>query len=77
MCEFRVDLGEVCRRHHQSADSLLSENHELRELAASGLVKIEGAMVAIAEDAPFLVRKAASTFDAYLRGSARPYSRAI
>jgi len=77
MCEFRVDLGEVCHKHGQSADFLLSGNDELWGLAASGLVRIEGMVVAIAEDAPFLVRKAASTFDAYLRGSARPYSRAI
>jgi oxygen-independent coproporphyrinogen-3 oxidase len=77
MCEFRVDLGEVCRRHGRPADFLLSGNRELLELAASGLVRIEGTVVAVAEDAPFLVRKTASTFDAYLRGSERSYSRAV
>jgi oxygen-independent coproporphyrinogen-3 oxidase len=77
MCEFRVDLGEVCRRHGRPADFLLSGNRELLELAESGLVRIEGTVVAVAEDAPFLVRKTASTFDAYLRGSERSYSRAV
>jgi oxygen-independent coproporphyrinogen III oxidase len=77
MCDLRVDVEELCRKHGTSPDSLLTNNPRLRDLASEGLVRLEGAGVSVPDEARALVRYAASAFDAYLGSSGRAYSRAV
>lgn len=77
MCDFRVDLEAICRKHGGRADLLLGANSRLHSLAAEGLVAIDGRVVTVAEEARLLVRSVASAFDAHLGFSERAYSRAV
>lgn len=77
MCDLQVDVEELCHRHGVPIDTLLRANHRLRQLAKDGLVQLDGGLVSVPDRARFLVRYAASAFDAYLGSSARPYSRAV
>lgn len=77
MCDFRVDVEEVCRKYRARPEALLQENPRLLALAADGLVQLEGSVVRVADDAQLLVRNVAAAFDAYLGSSARAFSRAV
>ncbi|WEX08561.1 oxygen-independent coproporphyrinogen III oxidase [Chelativorans sp. AA-79] len=77
MCDFRVDVDEVCRKHAVRPDVLLHANQRLCDLVAEGLVEIDGPIISVSEEASILVRSVASAFDAYLGSSNRPYSRAV
>ncbi len=77
MCDLRVDVEELCRKHGTSPGGLLTNNPRLRDLASEGLVRLEGAVVSVPDEARTLVRYAASAFDAYLGSSGRAYSRAV
>jgi oxygen-independent coproporphyrinogen-3 oxidase len=77
MCDLRVDVDEMCRKHGTPAPGLIADNPRLRELAGKGIIQLEGCVVSVPDEARALVRYAASAFDAYLGSSARPYSRAV
>jgi oxygen-independent coproporphyrinogen III oxidase len=77
MCDFRVDVGELCRKHGAPIGGLVANNPRLREFARDGLIRLDGSVVSIPDEARLLVRHVASAFDAYLESSARPYSRAV
>lgn len=77
MCHLQVDVEELCHRHGIPTGTLLGANRRLRQLAKEGLVQLDGSRVSVPDHARFLVRYAASAFDAYLGMSARPYSRAV
>lgn len=78
MCDFRVDIGEVCRRHGEGADAILSDaGPALERLAADGLIRLDGATVEIQPAARALVRTVAATFDVYLGRTGRMHSKAV
>ena len=77
MCDFGVDVGQVCRAHNTSADALLGSIPKLKMLAEDGVIKLDGTKLDVSDDARFLVRSVASAFDAYLGMSGRSHSRAI
>jgi oxygen-independent coproporphyrinogen-3 oxidase len=77
MCDLRVDLSDICRKHGVAADSLRLVVPRLNEFAVEQLVRMEGPVITIAEDARILVRTIASIFDAYLTPSNKSYSRAV
>jgi oxygen-independent coproporphyrinogen-3 oxidase len=77
MCDFSVDVAPICRAHGFSPEGLLGALPKLRRLESDGVIRLEGTMVSVAEDARFLVRSVASAFDAYLGASGRAHSRAI
>jgi oxygen-independent coproporphyrinogen III oxidase len=77
MCDFAVDVGEVCRVHGASPEDLLQAIPRLRVLEGDGVIRLDGTVLAVAEDARFLVRSVASAFDAYLGTSGRTHSRAV
>jgi oxygen-independent coproporphyrinogen III oxidase len=74
MCDLRVDVGELCRKHGAPTEALLQANPQLHDLARDGLVQLDGGVVSVRDDARSLVRCVASAFDAYLDSSARPRS---
>lgn len=77
MCDFQVDVGAICRRHGRAPDAFLRSLPRLEALIADGIIRLEGSVMLVAEDARFLLRCAASVFDAYLGASGRAHSRAV
>ncbi|MCB1414320.1 MAG: oxygen-independent coproporphyrinogen III oxidase [Xanthobacteraceae bacterium] len=77
MCDFRVDLAQVCARHRTSPEAVLRSADRLNMLIADGVVRLEGAILAVEDDARHLVRSVAAAFDAYLGTPGPVYSRAV
>ena len=76
MRDFGVDLGQVCARYGSAPEQLLLSSPRLQDLICDGVVEIDGASLALADDSPVLVRKLAAAFDAHLDRSQPLYSRA-
>ena len=76
MCDFAVDVGEVCRAHNRDPDMFLASLPRLSTLAIDGLVHREGTILSIPEGARTFVRNVAAAFDAHLGTSDAVHSRA-
>lgn len=77
MCDYSVDLGEVCARHGVAADAMLQSATRLKTLISDGVVKLDGARLAVEKDARFLLRSVAAAFDAHLDSAKQLHSRAV
>ena len=77
MCDFRVDVDAVCRRHGCRPDALGEALARIDEMEADGIVTRQGGVIEIAPDAQGLARAVAATFDAYLPNSTRVHSPAL
>jgi oxygen-independent coproporphyrinogen-3 oxidase len=77
MCDFRVDVGQICRQHEIAPAAILDTIPKLRGLQADGVIQLEGNILSVNDNARFLVRSVASAFDAYLGASGRTHSRAV
>jgi oxygen-independent coproporphyrinogen-3 oxidase len=77
MCDFRVDVAEICNRHSTAPEIVLQSTPRLEGLAKDGIIRLEGTVLSVNEDTRFLVRSVASAFDAYLGDSGRTHSRAV
>ena len=76
MCDYGVDLGEVCARHGAQPEAVRS-SPRLQTLISDGVVKLEGDKLTVAQDSRFLVRSVAAAFDTHLDSSKRLHSRAV
>ena len=76
MCDYRVDLDEVCGHFGADPNALLA-NGELDQLCADGIARRERNVIAIADGARPLVRVLAAVFDQYLGNAPARYSRAV
>ena len=76
MCDFAVDVGEVCRAHGREPGALVAALPRLPALLADGLARWEGDRLVVSEEARDLVRAVAAAFDAHLGTSAALHSRA-
>ncbi|RDI60729.1 oxygen-independent coproporphyrinogen III oxidase [Microvirga subterranea] len=77
MCDFKVDVQEVCARHGTAPESILQAIPRLRMLEQDGIIRLDGNVLSVNDDTRFLVRSVASVFDAYLGMSGRTHSRAV
>lgn len=77
MCDYRVDLDEVCGRFGADPDELLASADGLDALDGDGIVRRDGHVIAIADDARPLVRVLAAAFDQYLAAGPARHSRAV
>ncbi|THD71863.1 MAG: oxygen-independent coproporphyrinogen III oxidase [Bradyrhizobium sp.] len=77
MCDFAVDLDEVCRRHGRGRETLSPELARLSSLVSDGVVAMKNGKLKVENDSRFLVRTVASTFDAHIGRSAAIHSRAV
>ena len=76
MCDFRVDLDEVCGR--LGGDSRqLAASAALGPLIRDGIVCRDKGVIALADKARSLVRVLAAAFDQYLDGTSQRHSRAV
>ena len=76
MCDFEVDIGELCREAGVEVTALLDGNERLAELAGDGVVSVADARVVVSGHARFMVRAVAAAFDAYLGAFGRTHSKA-
>jgi len=76
MCDFAVDIAALAAAHGFDADLLLRGNDRLDELERDGLIERRGGDIRVSEDHRFIVRAAASAFDAYLNKTGRSFSKA-
>ena len=77
MCDYRVDLDEVCGRFGTDPDELLASAEGLDALSDDGIVRRERNILTIADDARPLVRLLAAAFDQYLGQAPAHHSRAV
>jgi oxygen-independent coproporphyrinogen-3 oxidase len=77
MCDFGVDLDQVCARHGSVPEQVLKSSPRLQHLISDGVVELDGASLALADDSHFLVRSVAAAFDAHLDRSQQLHSRAV
>ena len=77
MCDFRVDVDDVCRRHGRTADDLGEALSRIDAMEADGIVSRHDGVIELAPDAQGLARAVAATFDAYLANSTRVHSPAL
>jgi oxygen-independent coproporphyrinogen-3 oxidase len=77
MCDYGVDLGEVCGRHGAAPAAVLQSAGRLTNLIADGVVKLDGNSLAVAKDSRFLLRSVAAAFDAHLDAAKQLHSRAV
>lgn len=76
MCDFAVDVAVLATAHGFDPDLLLSGNDRLDELERDGLIERKGKSIKVSDEHRFIVRAAASAFDAYLNKSGRSFSKA-
>ena len=77
MCDYRVNLAQVCRDFGVRPSKLLADAPALRELVRDGLARVEGDTVEVEVAARPLVRVIAAAFDEYLGQGPARHSRAI
>lgn len=77
MCEFSVDLGDICARHGAEPEAMLKSAARLKPLISDGVVRLDGDRLAVASDSRFLVRSVAAAFDAHLDPAKQLHSRAV
>ncbi|MDN5000031.1 oxygen-independent coproporphyrinogen III oxidase [Bradyrhizobium sp. GCM10027634] len=77
MCEFGVNLGDICARHGVEPEAMLRSAPRLKSLISDGVVRLEGDRIAVANDSRFLVRSVAAAFDAHLDPGKQLHSRAV
>lgn len=76
MCDFAVDVGQVCRAHGRNPKAFLATLTRLPTLAIDGLVRWDGDLLVIPAEARIFVRNVAAAFDGHLATSAAVHSRA-
>ncbi|NIX75902.1 oxygen-independent coproporphyrinogen III oxidase [Microvirga terricola] len=77
MCDFKVDIAQICHQHGTEPEIILQSIPRLQMLESDGLIRLDGSILSINDDTRFLVRSVASAFDAYLGQSGRTHSRAV
>ncbi|WP_454003043.1 oxygen-independent coproporphyrinogen III oxidase [Afipia felis] len=77
MCDFRVDLEQVCAKHDATPDAVLRSAERLSVQIDDGIARLNGPVLSVTEEARHLVRSVASAFDAHLGVSGPVYSRAV
>lgn len=76
MCDFRVDLEALSRRHGFEPSTLTRTNPMLERLKDDGIVSFEDGTLTVKPDHRFVIRAVAACFDAYLEDGGRQHSRA-
>ena len=65
MCDFKIDLGEICEQHKVRVEDLTDEVARLKPLIADDLVSVDGWQVNVLPRGRMLVRMACAAFDEY------------
>lgn len=71
MCDFQVDVAQICASHGAAMDELSDALDRLEPFLADGLVERSGDLFRITEKGRSIARVVASVFDAYLAAPAQ------
>ena len=77
MCDFAVDLPAVCARFGMKANHFAPLTTALAEVAADGLIRLEGDRLAITERGRPFLRSVCALFDQYLQPDQARHSQAV
>jgi oxygen-independent coproporphyrinogen-3 oxidase len=77
MCDLRVDVDAINRRHGTASDTFDPEMENLAKLADDGIIDLDGSRIAVTEDGRPYVRVVAAVFDRYLQSGKGRHSRAV
>ena len=77
MCDFEVDLAKVCTRHGRDLADLENTRPGLTDLAADGLLTMEGDRVIVTETGKLLVRTICALFDVYFAPEGGRHAKAL
>jgi len=72
MCDFKVDLADVCARHGRPIEELGDSLDQIRPMVEDGIAEMRGATVEATRTGRDFIRTICAAFDAHLeRGAAR------
>ena len=77
MCDFRVDLAEVCTRHDRNLTDLDGARPGLADLAADGLLFMKGDRILVTEAGKLVVRTICALFDVYFAPEGGRHSKSL
>jgi len=77
MCDYRVDVREVCAGFGSDPAELLRSAPALDGLVADGIIRRDGDVVALEDKARPLVRVLAAALDQYLGAAPARHSRTV
>lgn len=76
MCDFEADVPAICSQFSFDPAQLLGTAGRLQALAADGVLEMTEGLIRVSTEHSFLIRAAASAFDAYMEQSPRAHSKA-
>ncbi|MBC7281630.1 oxygen-independent coproporphyrinogen III oxidase [Hoeflea sp.] len=76
MCDFEVDVTEICASHGFDAGILLTNNARLDMLCDDGVIDIHNGFIRVGHEQRFVIRAVAASFDAYLDQTGRTHGKA-
>ncbi len=77
MCDFVVDLEDVCRRHGRQVEELEDAFEQVRTMEQDGVAEIHGATVQATHMGRDFIRSICAAFDAHLEHGGERHSRGI
>jgi len=77
MCNMRVDLPALCRKHGVAEDFFAAEEANLQTLVEDDICTLENGVLTLPEEGRPLMRLIAATFDTYLQKGQKKHSRAV
>ncbi|MDE2361562.1 MAG: oxygen-independent coproporphyrinogen III oxidase [Hyphomicrobiales bacterium] len=77
MCDFTIDLAEVCGRHDRRIEDLADAFERLKPMESDGIATVSGPVVAATRDGRDFIRSICAAFDAHLDREATRHSRGV
>lgn len=77
MCDFEVDLAKVCSAHGRDPADLANTRPGLMDLAADGLLTLDGERLIVTEAGKLVVRTICALFDVYFAPEGGRHSKAL
>jgi oxygen-independent coproporphyrinogen-3 oxidase len=77
MCDFRVDLAEVCARYDQAPAAFRDELERLAPYIRAGLARLNGSVVSVTLEGRPVIRSICSQFDRYFVAAANRHSSTL
>ena len=77
MCDFSVDLSDVCARHGRKLDELDDAFAALKDMEKDGIAAVRGPVVEATPAGRDFIRSICTTFDAHLDREAVRHSKGV
>ncbi len=77
MCDFTVDLDDVCAKHGRRTDEFADAFARLREMEADGIATVRGSTIEATRTGRDFIRSICVVFDAHLDPEATRHSQGV